>query len=73
MFEEITKIYRVYDQMHQNNLMQTLDMKEALHTHERDLIVQTIKECGGNKVKAAKVLGIHRTTLYQKLKKLNIE
>jgi PAS domain S-box-containing protein len=73
MFEEITKIYRVYDQMHQNNLMQTLDMKDALHTHERDLIVQTLKECGGNKVKAAKALGIHRTTLYQKLKKLNIE
>lgn len=73
MFEEITKIYRVYDQMHQNNLMQTLDMKDALHTHERDLIMQTLKECGGNKVKAAKALGIHRTTLYQKLKKLNIE
>lgn len=74
MFEEITKIYRVYDQMHQNNLLQqTLDMKDALHTHERDLIIQTLKECGGNKAKAAKVLGIHRTTLYQKLKKLNID
>lgn len=73
MFEEITKIYRVYDQMHQNNLMQhTQQMKDALHTHERDFIIQTLKECGGNKAKAAKVLGIHRTTLYQKLRKLNI-
>ena len=48
-------------------------MKEALHTHERDLIIQVLNEHGGNKVKAAAALGIHRTTLYQKLKKLNIE
>lgn len=74
MFEEITKIYNVYDQMHQNNLLQqSSHMKEALHTHERDLIIQVLKEHGGNKVKTAAALGIHRTTLYQKLKKLNIE
>ncbi|PLR75929.1 sigma-54-dependent Fis family transcriptional regulator [Bacillus sp. V3-13] len=36
---------------------------------EKELIVQVLKTAGGNKSKAAELLGIHRTTLYQKLKK----
>jgi transcriptional regulator with PAS, ATPase and Fis domain len=40
---------------------------------EKQLILQTLKEVGGNKSKAANKLGIHRTTLYQKLKKHKIQ
>ncbi|HJF31139.1 MAG TPA: helix-turn-helix domain-containing protein [Sporosarcina psychrophila] len=37
------------------------------------MILQTLKEVGGNKSKAASKLGIHRTTLYQKLRKYKIQ
>ncbi|WP_172370150.1 sigma-54-dependent Fis family transcriptional regulator [Sporosarcina jiandibaonis] len=39
---------------------------------EKQLILQTLKEVGGNKSQAAIKLGIHRTTLYQRLRKYNI-
>ncbi|WP_404328561.1 sigma 54-interacting transcriptional regulator [Mesobacillus maritimus] len=40
---------------------------------EKEVIVQALKNSGGNKSKAAEILGIHRTTLYQKLKKHRIQ
>lgn len=39
---------------------------------ESELIHEALKKAGGNKSKAAELLGIHRTTLYQKLKKHRI-
>ena len=39
---------------------------------EKELILEMLKKAGGNKSKAAHLLGIHRTTLYQKLKKFGI-
>ena len=39
---------------------------------ESELIHEALKKAGGNKSKAAELLGIHRTTLYQKLKKHGI-
>lgn len=39
---------------------------------ERELIIHTLKETNRNKSKTAKLLGIHRSTLYEKLKKLEI-
>jgi PAS domain S-box-containing protein len=40
---------------------------------EKEVIVKALKNAGGNKSKAAEILGIHRTTLYQKLKKHGIK
>ncbi|MGA2854059.1 MAG: sigma-54 dependent transcriptional regulator [Verrucomicrobiota bacterium] len=40
---------------------------------ERNVIIQTLKETGGNKVEAAKRLGIGRPTLYNKIKAYGIE
>jgi DNA-binding NtrC family response regulator len=40
---------------------------------ERNAIVQTLKETGGNKLEAAKRLGIGRQTLYNKIKAYGIE
>jgi DNA-binding NtrC family response regulator len=42
----------------------------SLDEIERAAIVQTLEKCGGNKTKAAKLLGIATSTLYEKLKKL---
>jgi PAS domain S-box-containing protein len=39
---------------------------------ESEIIVDALKRAGGNKSRAADLLGIHRTTLYQKLKKHGI-
>ena len=36
--------------------------------HERDLISRALQECGNNKTRAARLLGIDRKTLYNKLK-----
>lgn len=35
---------------------------------ERDLIVKALRDEGGNRVRAAEVLGIARSSLYRKLK-----
>jgi DNA-binding NtrC family response regulator len=37
---------------------------------ERDLIDQSLERSGGNKRKAAEILGLKRTTLVEKLKRL---
>jgi len=39
---------------------------------ERDALLQAIRMTKNNKKEAAKLLGIHRTALYKKMKKLNI-
>ncbi len=50
------------------------DVREVLSLRdtERELIVRTLKECGGNKHRAAKALRIPRSTLYSKLQKHGI-
>jgi transcriptional regulator with PAS, ATPase and Fis domain len=44
----------------------------SLESIERAAIEQTLKHAGGNKVKAAKTLGIAASTLYEKLKKYGL-
>jgi two-component system response regulator HydG len=40
---------------------------------ERQLIVQALKETGGNRTKAAQKIGISRRTLHRKLKEYGLE
>ncbi|MBW1824120.1 MAG: sigma-54-dependent Fis family transcriptional regulator, partial [Deltaproteobacteria bacterium] len=46
------------------------DKKERM---ERETILQVLKQVKGNKLKAAKLLKISRSTLYAKIEKYNIE
>ncbi len=39
---------------------------------EKEAIIRTLKATGGNKVKAADILGIHRTNLYRKMEKYSL-
>ena len=47
-------------------------LKDALKEPEKIYILKILKEVGWNKKKAAKKLGVNRTTLYNKLRKYNI-
>jgi DNA-binding NtrC family response regulator len=40
----------------------------SLHAVERDAILRALKECGGNRSRAARYLGIHRSTLRRKMR-----
>jgi transcriptional regulator with PAS, ATPase and Fis domain len=47
-------------------------IKEVKAMAEKEAIRYALKETGNNKARAAKILGIHRTLLYKKMKKYNI-
>jgi len=47
-------------------------LKKAARMAERDLIINTLKECGGNKRQAARQLKISYKTLFNKLHRYNI-
>jgi len=47
-------------------------LRQVIADAERNAITETLRVAGGNKAKAAKMLGIHRTALYQKMRRHNI-
>lgn len=47
-------------------------LRKALEDTEKLSIIEALRLAGGNKAKASKILGIHRTGLYQKIKKYQI-
>jgi transcriptional regulator with PAS, ATPase and Fis domain len=47
-------------------------LKRLRQDMEKEALIHTIRLAKDNKNKAAKLLGIHRTSLYKKMKKLNI-
>jgi DNA-binding NtrC family response regulator len=46
--------------------------KEALAAPERRFIVAALQHCGGNRERAARLLGINRSTLFHKMRKYGI-
>lgn len=49
-----------------------IPIKDLVHEAERHAILQALRIANGNVSKAAKLLGIHRSSIYEKMKKLNI-
>ena len=47
-------------------------LEDIINDVERNAIIAAIEACDGNKLKATKLLGISRTTLYEKIKKHKI-
>ncbi len=49
-----------------------LDLRRVLERAEREVITRALRRTGGNRSQAARLLGIHRTGLYQRLKRLGL-
>jgi len=49
------------------------NLHQVLMETERQVIEEAIRASKGNKAKAAKMLGIHRTSLYEKIRNLHLE
>lgn len=47
-------------------------LHQMLEETEKRAILEILRKTGGNKAKAAKILGIHRSSLYEKLKRIGI-
>ena len=56
-----------------NSIVPVGDLKKMLDDYEKDLITNTLELYDGNKSSVAKVLGISRSNLYQKLEKYQID
>ena len=48
------------------------DLKSSLKEPEKKVIIQALEQSGGNRKKAASILNINRTTLYNKMKEFNL-
>lgn len=46
-----------------------LSLREAVEAYEKQVVLQTIKDCGGSVSKAADRLQLHKSVLYRKLEK----
>ena len=46
---------------------------ESLEEMERKQILKALEEAGGNKTRAAEILGINRATLFRKLKRFELK
>ncbi len=62
----VYRSHRKFPEHHQSPL------KDVQTRTEKEAILYALKEANHNKVRAAKILGIHRTLLYKKMKKYNI-
>ncbi|HEX5034611.1 MAG TPA: helix-turn-helix domain-containing protein, partial [bacterium] len=54
-------------------MMRDLNLDRQVSSFEKRIIDRALQEAQGNKVKAAKLLGISRFTLHQKIRNLEIE
>jgi transcriptional regulator with PAS, ATPase and Fis domain len=60
----VTKFKTMHDRVIQHHG----SLREKLAELEKQIIMDTLHSVGGNKIKAAKTLGIHRSSLYAKIK-----
>lgn len=69
MTRESVRIYLESLNGHSTNCLYDLVIAET----EKGMILEVLKWCKGNRTQAAEILGITRTTLRNKMRKLNIK
>jgi len=66
---------RILDSIYAPNIQapemtrQRFSLKDAIISAEHSMLVNALQKCGNNRTETAKLLGISRSTLYEKLKK----
>lgn len=60
----------IAEQVYDAISLRALSLPDALHNLERELVQRAMAECKGNQTHAARLLGINRTTLFMKLRKI---
>jgi transcriptional regulator with PAS, ATPase and Fis domain len=71
VFEEVFEGQKTIGQAAQH--VSSSSLKDNLHNTEVDLIARLHEQVGSNKSELAKALGIGRTTLWRRLKKLGLK
>ncbi|MDX9866334.1 MAG: sigma 54-interacting transcriptional regulator [Kiritimatiellia bacterium] len=56
-----------------NNAAPAAGLREARQALDAQAVRQALERCGGNRLAAARALGIHKTTLFRKMRALGIE
>jgi len=47
-------------------------LRHSREDHDRDLVMDALRKAGGNRAKAARILGISRSWLYEKMASMGI-
>ena len=68
----VASFYRQSTVFHDIESDEELDLKAALRDRERELITMALERTGGNRTEAAALLGLNRTTLVEKLRKVGL-
>lgn len=66
--------YMVYEKFNYINMdsFSSMDLNQSIEQLERTMIIEALKSTNGNRVEAAKLLNIPRTTLHSKMKRYNL-
>ena len=69
----VEPINRDGKQLSHSHDLQEQTLNDAKKNAEREAVIQALTQAKGNKLKAAKLLNISRTTLYTKLEEFNLK
>lgn len=72
-YDEVLQVYGVNSSQTRNPESDAPDPWEEVHAQERATILECLEKCGRNRSEAARLLGIDRSTLWRRMKKLKIE
>jgi len=70
VFDLPPRIQQYYQENH--GVRQVGDLRRIIEDTEKRVITETLRLTKGNKAKASRILGIHRTALYQKMKRYGL-
>ncbi len=71
-FKDYFKNKSLGKQFHRSHDSSGISIRQAKKSLEKEIILEHLERCGGNKTRCARELGISRTLLYQKMKEYQL-